>query len=116
MKHNQRIGKWGEQAAAEYLERKGYQVLEKNIRTPYGEIDIVASQEGVIIFVEVKARTSHTFGLPEQALTHKKLDHMQASAEYYALNHELDSWQCDAISVEGFPGLEPRIIHFENVI
>ena len=115
MKHNQLIGKWGEQAAAEYLQRKGYIILEKNTRTPRGEIDIVASLEGFTVFVEVKARTSRKFGLPEEALTYRKLAHMRACAEYYAAKHELDTWQCDAIAVEGVPGAAPQIEHFENV-
>jgi len=115
MKHNQLIGKWGEQAAADYLQQKGYIILEKNTRTPRGEIDIVASLEGFTVFVEVKARTSRKFGLPEDALTYRKLAHMRACAEYYAAKHELDSWQCDAIAVEGVPGVTPRIEHFENV-
>lgn len=115
MKHNHLIGKWGEQAAAEYLEQKGYLILEKNTRTPHGEIDIVATLEGLTVLVEVKARTSRTFGLPEEALTRRKLSHMRACAEYYAAKHELDTWQCDAIAVEGIPGVTPRIEHFENV-
>jgi putative endonuclease len=115
MKHNQKIGQWGEQAAAEYLLGKGYQVLERNVRTPYGEIDIVASIEDVTVFVEVKARTSRSFGLPEEALTPRKLKHMRAAAEHYAAEHEIDTWQCDALAVEGIPGVTPRIEHFENV-
>lgn len=115
MNHNQKIGKWGEQAAVEYLLRQGYLVLERNIRTPYGEIDIVASIEGVSVFVEVKARASRSFGLPEDSLTPRKLKHMRAAAGYYAAEHEIDSWQCDAIAVEGIPGVTPRIEHFENV-
>ena len=115
MKHNQQLGKWGEQTAADYLEKKGYLILEKNIRTPYGEIDIIASVEGITIFVEVKARSSRLFGLPEEALTYRKLAHMRASAVYYAAQHNLDTWQCDAIAVEGIPGSMPHIEHFENV-
>jgi putative endonuclease len=115
MKHNQLIGKWGEQTAASYLEGKGYKILERNVRTPFGEIDIVASLDGFIIFIEVKARTSQTFGLPEEALNPRKLDHMQQCAEYYAGLKEFETWQCDAISVEGRPGAEPVITHFENV-
>jgi putative endonuclease len=116
MKHNQMVGKWGEQAAADYLVKKGYSILERNIRTPYGEIDIVASIEDLTIFVEVKTRTSHTFGLPEEALTYRKLSHVRTCAEYYAIKHNIDSWQCDAISIERVPGSDPLINHFENVI
>jgi putative endonuclease len=115
MKHNQKIGRWGESAAAEYLQKRGYQILEKNARTPYGEIDLVASLDGVTVMVEVKARTTRSFGLPEQAVTARKLAHMLAAAEHYAAEHALDSWQLDVLAVEGIPGIEPRIEHFENV-
>lgn len=113
--HNQHIGKWGEQAAADYLQSKGYRILEKNTRTPFGEIDIVATLQDVTVFVEVKTRTSRSFGLPEEGLTRRKLAHMLACAEHYAAEHELETWQCDAVSVEGKPGLTPQIEHFENV-
>jgi len=115
MNHNQKIGKWGEELAAEYLVQKGYTLLEKNTRTPYGEIDIVARIEDVTIFVEVKARTSLTFGLPEEGLTRRKLAHMRSCASHYAAQHEIDTWQCDAISVQGKPGMTAQIEHFENV-
>ena len=45
MKHNQQIGKWGEDAAAEYLAERGLVIIARNAHTPYGEIDIVAKQE-----------------------------------------------------------------------
>ncbi len=115
MKHNQMIGKWGEHVAADYLKQKGYTILETNTRTPHGEIDIIASVDGLVVFVEVKARTSRSFGLPEEALTRRKLAHMRSCAQYYATAHELDTWQCDAIAVEGSPGNSPMIEHFENV-
>jgi Holliday junction resolvase-like predicted endonuclease len=72
--------------------------------------------EGVTIFVEVKARTSRKFGLPEESISSRKLAHMRACAGYYASQHEINHWQCDAIAVEGIPGTPPRIEHFENVI
>jgi putative endonuclease len=115
MNHNREVGIWGEQAAAEYIQKKGYEILEKNIRTPHGEIDIIARVEDVIVFVEVKTRTSRSFGLPEEGLTYRKLVHMLSCAKYYASIHEIDTWQCDAIAVEGFPGTTPHIEHFENV-
>lgn len=113
--HNQRIGKWGEQIAAEYLEKKGYTILEKNCRTPHGEIDLVTMFEGITILVEVKTRTSGSFGLPEEGLTNRKIAHMRTCAEYYAGIHGLDTWQCDAVAVQGKPGTTPSLEHFENV-
>ena len=58
MSRNQKVGQWGEQAAADYLSTKGYEIIARNVRTPYGEIDLIAQKDGFTIFVEVKARTS----------------------------------------------------------
>ena len=116
MTHNQEIGSWGEGVAAEYLNKRGYQIIERNARTPYGEIDLVACSQGITIFVEVKTRTSRRFGLPEEAVTPRKQAHMFAAAEHYAAEHEIDAWQADVLAIEGRPGYPPRIEHFENVL
>jgi len=116
VKHNQRIGKWGEDTAAEYLMQHDYEIIERNIRTPYGEIDIIARQGDLTIFVEVKTRTSNKMGLPEESITSRKREHMLAAADHYAAEHEIDHWQIDVIAVEGKPGSTPKITYFENAI
>lgn len=116
MKHNQSIGSWGEKTAAEFLLGRGYRIIAQNFRTPYGEIDIIAQQGDITIFVEVKTRTSNTMGLPEASITPRKRQHMIASAEYYAAESGIDHWQIDVLSIEGKPGLEPKITYFENAI
>ena len=116
MKHNQEIGKWGEDAVVAYLTERGYEIFARNARTPHGEIDIVAKQADICIFVEVKTRTSNKMGLPEESVNLRKQAHMLASAEHYAAENTIDHWQIDVISVEGKVGLEPKITHFENVI
>jgi len=116
MKHNQRIGKWGEDIAIEYLTQHGYELVARNVRTPYGEIDIVAQQRDITIFVEVKTRTSNKMGLPEESITPRKREHMLAAADHYAAENEIDHWQIDVIAIEGKPGLEPKITYFENAI
>jgi putative endonuclease len=116
MTHNQRIGKWGEETAAKHLAQIGYDVISRNTRTPYGEIDIIARKDNVTIFVEVKTRTSNKMGLPEDSITARKREHMIACAEHYATEHEIDNWQIDVISIEGKPGKEPIITYFENAI
>ena len=82
MKHNQRIGKWGEDAVTVYLAGRGYEIVARNARTPYGEIDIVAKQADMTIFVEVKTRTSNKMGLPEESVNLRKQAHMLACAEH----------------------------------
>lgn len=115
MSRNQRVGRWGEQAAADYLTGKGYEVLARNVRTPYGEIDLILQKEGFTIFVEVKARTSSSLGPPEMAVTPRKQQHMLACAEYYAQQNAIDHWRIDVIAVEKVEG-NPEIVHFENAI
>ena len=116
MKHNQRIGKWGEDVASEHLTQRGYEIIGRNVRTPYGEIDVIAKQDNITIFVEVKTRTSNKMGLPEESITPRKQEHMIACAEHYAAENEIDHWQIDVISIEGKPGAEPTITYFENAI
>jgi len=115
-RHRQRIGQWGEGAAVEYLEKHGYNIIDRNVRTSYGEIDIVAEKAGFTSFVEVKTRTTSTFGPPEISVTPRKQEHMVAAAEHYAQEHEIDHWQIDVIAVEGKPGGQPVFTHFENAI
>ena len=125
----QEIGRWGEAHAADYLIEQGYKILGRNERTPYGEIDLVAqmvpdpkaeprqSQE-VLLFVEVKTRTSQTFGYPEEAVTPRKQINMISAAQHYLQEHpELDlDWRIDVISIERYPNRAPIIHHFENAL
>jgi putative endonuclease len=115
-KHNQRIGKWGEDAVAVYLAGRGYEIIARNARTPYGEIDIITKQGDITIFVEVKTLRSSRNFFPEQNVTARKREHMLACAEHYAAEHEIAHWQIDVIAVEGRVGLQPKITHFENAI
>jgi putative endonuclease len=116
MTHNQNVGKWGEETAVNYLSQRGYQILARNARTPYGEIDIIAKQDEMTIFVEVKTLTSSRNFFPEQNVTARKREHMLACAECYAAENAIDHWQIDVVAVEGKQGLEPKITHFENAI
>lgn len=112
----QLIGKRGEQMAADYLVEKGYSILGRNIRTPYGEIDILARLDQILVFVEVKTRTSSTFGFPEISVSERKIAHMEESALHYTSENAFNgSWQLDVISITVRKGNSPEILHFENV-
>ncbi|MGA2490837.1 MAG: YraN family protein [Anaerolineales bacterium] len=114
----QALGQWGEEIAAGYLESKGYTILARNIHTAHGEIDIVASKESAVIFVEVKTRSSHAFAYPEDSVTRRKQAAMLSAAVYYLQKHpeSAESWQFDVIAIERKNGGKPEIVHFENVI
>ncbi len=112
----QTLGSWGEGVAAEFLEDQGYEVLARNVRTPYGEIDIIAQKDGFIAFIEVKTRASSSLGPPEISITPRKQEHMRSSAEHYARLNEIDHWQIDVIAIVGVPGKKAEFTHFENAI
>jgi putative endonuclease len=80
---NQRIGNDGERIAATYLEGNGVNILERNYRTDAGEIDLIGLDHDTIIFFEVKTRTSTSYGVPELAITPRKLKRMMDCAEQY---------------------------------
>ena len=112
----QRVGRWGEQAAAEYLEKQGYQILARNFRAGRGEVDIIARQKNVLVFVEVKARSSNRYGYPEHSVTPRKRQNILSAAEKYIFEHpEFQTWRVDVIAVEGETG-EAKITQFENVV
>jgi putative endonuclease len=89
------------------------------VRTPYGEIDIMVEKEGVTVFVEVKTRSGTGFGLPEEAITRTKREHILAAIAYYwqqADKPETD-WRVDVVAVlRQANGKEVEVVHFENAV
>ncbi len=99
---NAKRGKEGEELALKFLKRSGYRIVERNYRCRYGEIDIIARDGEVLVFVEVKARTSGAFGLPVESVDARKQRHIiNASTEYLARNGLTDTpARFDVVSVE----------------
>lgn len=77
------LGTKGEDIAVKYLEKIGYEILIRNFRSYYGEIDIIAKDKNEYVFVEVKTRTSERFGKPIEAVNKTKKKHIYKTAEYY---------------------------------
>ncbi len=113
----QTLGRWGEETAAGFLQAKGYTVRARNLHTPHGELDIVAEKDGLLVFAEVKARSSHSFAYPEDSVTLRKQAHLLSAAQEYLQQHPEcgETWQFDVIAVERKPDGKAEIIHFENV-
>jgi putative endonuclease len=114
---NRSIGLWGESVASEYLTDHGYSIVDRNARTTHGEIDLVARQGTVTVFVEVKTRTSHLFGPPETAITTKKRAHMLAASQAYLQMHPEFDGDCrlDVIAIEYDRSKKvTSLVHFEN--
>jgi len=87
MKVANQIGKKGEDMATDFLVKKGYRILERNFHCLYGEIDIIAMKKRTIVFIEVKTRTSSSFGLPIESITHHKLTAIQAASYLFRQAH-----------------------------
>jgi putative endonuclease len=107
----QSLGQLGEELACEELERRGYAVLERRYRTRYGEIDIVAAHDGVLVFVEVKARAGDAFGSGAEAVTARKQRRVAQMAMDFVARRRLHGRACrfDVVAVavdEGRPRIE----------
>ncbi|NLN41910.1 MAG: YraN family protein [Clostridiales bacterium] len=79
-----KLGHWGEQQACKYLESKGYVILDKNYRCRLGEIDLIALDGGCLVFIEVKTRTSVSYGFPAEAVGKSKQNKYIQMASIYA--------------------------------
>jgi putative endonuclease len=114
----QRTGRLGEDAAARYLERSGWEVVERNCRTPYGEIDIVARDRGALVFVEVRARSSADFGAPAESLTMRKRQRMASCAHAYLAEHAQPEpdWRVDFIGVWVDGRHVTRLEHYRHAL
>jgi len=77
------LGKWGEAAAAKFLRKRRMKILARNVRTPVGEIDIIAREGNTLVFVEVKTRRSGLFGLPQEAVGPTKQRQLRRAAQWY---------------------------------
>jgi putative endonuclease len=106
----QALGKRGEDLACAEVERLGYNVLTRRYRTRYGELDIVAQHEGMLVFIEVKTRESREFGHPAEAVTSQKQRRLFMMATDYVMCAKSGDVQCrfDVVTVE--TQFEPPLI------
>jgi len=112
--HNE-IGRLGEQLAEKYLKQNNYEILETNWRYSRAEIDIIAKENGVLVFVEVKSRSNDRFGNPEDSISEKKRSFLADAATRYMeiIGHE---WEIrfDVISLIISTPEKYTIDHFKD--
>ena len=113
--HNIAVGRLGENKAVDYLAKKGYIIIERNYRTPFGEIDVIARKQALTVFCEVKTRSTSAHGLGREAINAKKLSHMLKSAEYYCRTHGLEDAPV-RIDVIEITLNENSLVHFEDAL
>lgn len=114
-RHNE-TGKKGEALAASYLQQQGFTVLHSNWRHERYEIDIIATREEILHFIEVKTRQSLSFGLPEESVTYQKIRHIVTAG--VAFQCQYPSWkrvQYDVLSIVLIDGQPPEYLFIEDV-
>ena len=118
MSETQLLGRFGEAAAAEYLRKKGYELLGMNYRTRLGEIDLIAARGAQVAFVEVKLRRSGDFARPREFVTPAKQRRIIAAAQsWLQLSGDRRQPRFDVIEVyapQGVRTAKPEIRHWEN--
>jgi putative endonuclease len=113
--HNE-LGKEGEHMAMQWLKEKGYEILHLNWRHSHYEIDIVATKENFLHFVEVKARNFSLNGHPEDSVTKKKFSHLKKAADEYLFLNPGYKWiQYDILSITLFSDREAEYFFIEDV-
>jgi putative endonuclease len=111
---NKKKGDWGERIAADYLESKGFRILEKQWNYTRFEIDLIVRKENTIVFVEVKTRFSRDYGEPWDAVNKAKQKKICKSADFYLKNFCIDSEpRFDIISIVHDNG-KTEITHLDN--
>ena len=119
MAHNQRIGQFGERLAKNFLIKRGYKIMDANVKLSYQELDLVAGKNGLTVFVEVKTRISQFYGPAENAFQFSKLERFRRGIEMYMANKNLaaEDIRADLITVDiDHLAKIAKIKHYEDVI
>ncbi len=110
------LGLKGEIAAAKYLKKKGYKILEKNFQCRFGELDLIAQDKEGLVFCEVKTRSEGMIALPQESVTYAKQQKMIKTALFWLQSRDLDlPMRFDVIAVTAEKGVL-SITHLENVL
>lgn len=114
---NSELGKIGEDIATVFLQDMGYEILERNWRFKRVELDIVAQSGSTLVFCEVKTRRSVSYGIPSDAITPLKLQHIRTAALHWLSNHQSrhSGIRIDAISVIYCEGQPTTISHIKGI-
>ena len=112
------LGAWGEEKAARYLLSRGYEILERNFHSRYGEIDIIARDGAYLVFAEVRLRSSVRFGTPQETVDHRKQEKLRLTAQCYLQSHENELQpRFDVIALYAKDGMDTRplpVRHIKN--
>lgn len=107
-----KLGAVGEELAAQFLISKGYRILVRNLKTRYGEIDILAADGQTAVVVEVKAKTNTLYGSPVEMVNRQKQRKLQVLAMDLANQHHLVDYRIDVVAIDLSRPSQPVIEHY----
>ena len=111
---NKTTGNAGEDLACRYLEKNGYEILERNKHySRFCEIDIIAKHKNTVVFVEVKTRRTNAYGTPLEAITRTKYENICKGVQYYIAENKVKNYRIDVIGITLKPKM--KINHIKNV-
>jgi len=119
MNYKQKVGQFGENLAKDYLVRHGYKILGMNVKISYKEVDIIASQGELIVFVEVKTRVFLGWGGAEEAIDDQKIANLAQALDLYIYDKKLDEnfVRLDFIAIDIYKNKKiAKIKYYKNVI
>ncbi len=93
------LGNWGEEVACWYLQKKGYKIRHRHYTCRFGEIDIIAEDRGMVVFVEVKTRIGDAFGVPEQSVSQRKLGNLRKAIFSYLSRNPIENYRIDILAI-----------------
>jgi putative endonuclease len=116
MAHHNDTGMFGEKVAVQYLSEKGFNILHQNWRHSHWEVDVIASVNNTLHFIEVKTRRTEKFGFPEDDVSEKKIKNLiNASEEFLLLNPGWKLIQFDVLSITILKGKPVEFFFIEDV-
>ena len=111
------LGISGEALAEDHLRGLGYEIVGRDVRTPIGQLDLVAMDGRILVFVEVKTRAGHGFGLPQEAVDARKIRKLRQLGLYYLkMRPYRGPIRFDVVGLTVRPGEPIRVDHIKNAI
>ena len=115
MGKSKETGAWGERLAEEYLQGKGFVILHRNWRAAHKEVDLIALDGDLLVFVEIKTRSGLAYGFPEEAVTASKQAHLRTAATLFLERHpQYATVRFDVVSILLINGAIDELLHLED--
>lgn len=111
----QRLGQAGEELAAQFLLTKDYKILVRNLKTKYGEVDLLAQDGSELVIVEVKLKTNQSYGLAVEMITKAKRNKLRVLAQVVSSQYNMVKYRIDVVAINVDERGKVRLEHYKSV-